>query len=346
MNDLGHEALSNVFKRLLIDEKWSSRRERSFSWIGSRLAQAITASHPTKDGDFMLTRLVAECVVIESVTASEELVYAVLSQVNKHAIGNCYTYYPSDRCIYSTTSTWIHEETASWRTDIFSAYAIGQLVLAEAEADFLAEKCAGRVAVRQHPSSGFRTDRDDMLNALGDIFIPDGQEKSRFINEFEFKTVEDIARESPFAATIGGDKTGIALETSFANHTSLSLLKSDTKHRLLGSGLVGSTHVPTDITEDGGNRIAAVLNRKEREGATSTKHYGAWCVDMAPSRGIAVTYNFFVPNRLYRSGLIMDAAYGCIGRARWVDLVLNAEVTPPSAWDNLLRRFGFSSDKN
>ena len=84
------------------------------------------------------------------------------------------------------------------------------------------------------------------------------------MNEFEFKTVADVARKSPFAATTGGDKAGIALETAFDDYTSLSMLRADAKHRLLGSGLVGSTRIPTRITPDEGNRIAAVLNRKER----------------------------------------------------------------------------------
>jgi hypothetical protein len=340
VTDLGAEALQSVFEELRIDEAWTTRDERSFSWIGDRLAQTISASKMVEDGEFSLSRLMADCVVVESVNAPEDVILSVLSKINRHAFGSCYSYYPAERQVFATTSVRIHSETARSRTKSFAAYAIGQLAFAEAEADYIAHKLSGRVAARRHPSSGERPDRDDMLNVLTQIFMPRGQASSQFARRCEFEAVAEASEHSPFAATLGASEDGIALETAFADYTTLSMLHAKAKHRLLGSGLVCTVQIPTEITHESGCRIAALLNRQEREEGPSVPHYGAWCVDSAGARTIAVTYRSFVPSVLYGDGLAMDAAFSCVGRARWVDLVLNAVVSPPSAWEQLAGRLG------
>jgi hypothetical protein len=340
VTDLGTEALQSIFAGLFLDEAWTTRDERSFSWIGDRLAQTISASPMVEVEGVSLSRLVADCVVVESVRASDELIVSVLSDLNRHAFGSCYSYYPDERQVLGTTSVRIHSETAEWRTRSFAAYATGQLIVAEAEADYIAHKLSGRVAVRRHPSSGERSNRDDRLNDVTDMFIPEGQAPSKFASRLEFETIAEAVQNSPFAATLGGSEDGIALETTFDEYTALSMLYPRAKHRLLGSGLLCTVQIPTEITHESGCHIAALLNRQEREGGPRAPHYGAWCVDSAGAGNIAVTYRFFVPNGLYRNGVAMDAAVSCVARARWVDLVLNTEMSPPNAWEQLARRFG------
>jgi len=340
--DLGQTLIERVHRKLQIDEHWTTRSDRSFTWIGYRLEQTISADRALQDGEFTLFKLSAETAVVDSVSAPEAVVDQVLSDLNRHSFGSCYSFAQAERKIYATTNIWVHQETADWRTNVFDTYAIGQLCFAEAEADYLADKCAGEVAARLHPKSGYREHPDDMLIVVDDLFAVKGQEPSPYADEFEFEGVADFAKRSDRVATLGGSAEGIALESSFDNHTAISILSSTYKHRLLGSGLSACLHLPTVITPADGYRIAAMLNRRERYSGPfgGQGHIGAWCVDQTPSSGIAVTYRSFLPNLIYMNGLIMDTAMACATRMRWADMTLNSKLTEESGWASLAKRFG------
>lgn len=50
--DVGLEALDRIFDMLQIDEEWSVRRQRGFTWWSYRLAQHIDATEPWQDDEF------------------------------------------------------------------------------------------------------------------------------------------------------------------------------------------------------------------------------------------------------------------------------------------------------
>jgi hypothetical protein len=342
--DLGQAALQTIFKDLQIDEKWSTHRDRAFTWIAHRMEQTITVSRPIQDDEVSLYLLTAETVVVNGVGALEPVVEQTLSDVNRFAFGSCYSYDKSKRCIVATTRCWVHEGTKDWRTPIFGMYAIGQLCFAETEADYLADRFRGSVAVCVHPQSGLRQVADDMLNAVDELFAPAGLEASRYRNEFEFDTVADAAKLSAFAATLGATADGIALECSFDDYTAIAIVSSEAKHRRLGAGLSVRLHLPMEITDQDGARIAAALNRYERDDAPEPHHTGAWCVDIGPLGNRAVTYRSFMPNCMYQSGLILDVSTACVARMRWADRKLNGQPTHDNAWNRLAKRFGVGGE--
>lgn len=341
MADLGQSLIEQVHRKLQVDEQWTTRKDRSFSWIGHRLEQTVSTPRPIQDGEFIMFKLCAETVVVDSVSASDSAVDRILSDLNRHSFGNCYSFNPSNRRIYATTSAWVHQDTADWRSNIFGTYAIGQLCFAEAEADFLADKCAGKVALRAHAVSGHRVQPDDMLNVADDVIATKGQEPSLYGNAFEFEAVADAAKSSERVATLGSSAEGIALESSFDDYTAISILSSTYKHRLLGAGLSVRLQLPTSITPEDGHRIAGMLNRRERDSGPlgGQGHIGAWCVDRGAAGGHAITYRSFLPNLTYLNGLIMDTSMACIARMRWADQTLNSKPTTESAWKRLTKRF-------
>ena len=347
MADFGQELIEKVHQQLKVDEQWTTRFDRSFSWIGHRLEQTISSPAPIQDGEFTLYKLKAETVVVDSVSASETTVNQILSELNQHSFGNCYSFDKSESRICATTSTWIHKETAGWRSNMFDLYAIGQLCMAEAEADFLAKKCSGLVAIRKHPISGLREIPDDMLNVINDLIIPKGQEPSLYQDAFEFEAVADTAKTTDRVATLGSSAEGIALESSFDNYTAISVLSSTYKHRLLGSGLSIRLQIPTPFTQDDGFQISAMLNRHELNNGHigGQGHIGAWCVDQGPTGTSAITYKSFLPNLVHLNGLIMDTSMACISRMRWVDQIMNQKPTKESAWKRLAKRFGNDTDE-
>lgn len=342
MADLGEQIIDQVHSKLQIDECWTNRKIRSFSWIAHRLEQTVSTNRPIQDGEFILFKLSAETAVVSAVRAPDSVVYQVLSNLNQHSFGSCYSFDKSTQQIYATTNIWVHEQTAGWRSNIFDTYVIGQLCFAEAEADFIAEKCSGIVAVKDHPISGYRHEPDSMLDVIDELVSPKGQEPSRYSNAFEFEAVSDSAKLGELVATLGSSAEGIALESSFDNYTAISVLNSSYKHRLLGAGLSTWVRLPNEIDTEDGYRIASMLNLKEREiGPIGGQgHMGAWCVDESALGVKTITYRSFLPNIIYIDGLIMDTAMACVARMRWADRMMNAKQTTESAWKRLTKRFG------
>jgi len=58
----------------------------------------------------MLFKLCAETAVVDSVNAPEATVDHIPSNLNRYSFGSCYTFGPSERRIYATTSTWVHQD--------------------------------------------------------------------------------------------------------------------------------------------------------------------------------------------------------------------------------------------
>ena len=340
MTDVAQQLLGNVFKTLQIDEAWSIREGRSFSWIAHRLEQKVTAHRPVEDDGFTLYKIVAETLVVEGVQATESEVNAELSELNRLAFGSAYSFDPKNKTIRATTSTWVHDETAGWRGRLFEMFCMGQLCFAETEADFLADRCKGIVARREHPTSGERQLPDDMLHLIEDFFVPGGYAANQFENPFEFEALADTAKITPFLATLGADANGIALERCFGDWTAISILTSSIKHRRVGSGLTTLIQLQNQITEEDGYSICAVLNRKEKEEGSFTPHFGAWCVDKSPNGNPKITYKGFYPSLAYQNGLILDMGMMCSRRMVWADQALNAQPTRGNAWERLAQRLG------
>ena len=342
MTDIGTSAIDQVFKDLLIDDEWSTRDERAFSWIGHRLKQTVTAGKLFDDDGIVLSRLTASTVVAKEVEASEEDVFRHLARLNRHAIGSAYSYDPVEREIRSTAIAYVHDETAAWRSQQMGVFTILQLCIAEGEADYIAHKCNGSLAVEAHPSNGLRRVRDDMLNVLDTNIAKEGSGPSRYIDKFEFDAIAEMTKQTDKLASLGGSESGVAIETPFGDFTSLTFVATDEPHRRAGSGLVVRLHLPTKASPDEADRICAVLNRAEHSAYSAATHYGAWCWDEWPNVGRAITYKLFVPNAVYRQGISQDAACSMAKRAIWVEGFLNAEHASGSAWDILAERFGFS----
>ena len=76
--DVGELALQEIHKRLLIDEAWTWRRPRGFTWIAHRLNQSTDASPVFESRGIKISRIVSRVTVIEDIgvsqTAAEKLV--------------------------------------------------------------------------------------------------------------------------------------------------------------------------------------------------------------------------------------------------------------------------------
>ena len=342
-SDIGLQALDAVYTLLHIDEEWTTRRPRSFEWIAHRLRQTISASEVFRDGKISLSRLTASCVVVDNVTADDQAVMDFLATLNRHALGSAYAYDPQYRHIKATTCAFVHAETREWRTSQFGTYAMLQLCVAETEADYIAAWAGGRVAEATHPVGGPRHTPDEMLGMLeGGPFAESGRAASAFIDKWEMDTIEHIARNSAFVATLGSRETGLSLEVAFDVETALIVIDASETDRRAGTGLSVRLRLPLELTPQDASRQANALNLTEALGASMATHYGAWSWESWPSSrqsSCTLAYQVFIPNALHRTGVAQDCAASFVKRARWMDWGLHGVESAADPWKVMSRNF-------
>jgi hypothetical protein len=322
MEDIGLRAVDSLFEQLRVDDEWSTREGRMFSWLAHRLQQKVRASPPFMEGSLVLVRLEAHTVVVDNVTTDEQSVNRLLAVLNRHSLGSAYSYDSGAAQVTACTGAWIHEETVEWRLPQFAAFAVLQLGVAESEAAYIAAKTGGVIAERQHPVNGRRNVPDDMLHLLDTQVAWEGRKPSRFTEKWEMETIEHIVKHSTAAATWGSTERGLAVEVAFGTSTSLTELIADEPHRRAGSGITIRTRLPLALTEHEAARYANAFNLAEARGASQATHYGAWCWDSwspGRERDVTLAYQVFIPNMFYRVGVAQDIEQSMVKRARWVD---------------------------
>lgn len=345
MSDIGPDLLAHVHKTLLIDEQWTVRGAREFTWLGHRLFQRIHVSESFQSFDLEVCQLTASTVVVDDVSEPEATVEAVLNDVNRHVVGGAYSFDSESGQIVATAGAVVHEQTRVWRTAEFAQFAILQLCAAETEASYLAGRTGGRLAMREHPTEGLRHAPDDMLTVLDRLIAVQGSEPTRFAVETEMHEAADTIGRGPLA-TFGATANELVFEAGFGDTTSLVTLLTDEPHRRAGNGMTVRLNLPLRGNAPELQHLANMLNAYEAQGHPRSAHYGAWCCDDWPMASQALSYNLFVPNAFYRPGLILNIATSISGRAMWVDRVVNETPTAVNPWVEIARRFGWSSDED
>lgn len=336
--DVGSETLKYIHDRLQIDEEWTHRRERGFTWWAHRLAQQIDAGRPIDDDGIVVTRITSRIPLVRGVTVGADLVDKVLAAWNFTADSFCYVYDPETHGIDSVQSGVVHEQTSGWRPELLASYFIVQLCHAEEDAPVLRRALGGRLATSRHPTHGRRKEPDDMLNAVRAVFLPIGESKNAFADKFEFDTIcEQVNRIN--AASFGGSDSGVAIEVPFGDNTALITLNAIEPNPRIGAGLGVFLQLPIFAGFDECVRLASWLNRKEAAGEFLSQCIGAWSVKKG-GRFCTVARCEFIPNVLHRSGLAMDAAIAAIMKLKQVNRLMNPGVEEPIAWKVVTDRLG------
>jgi hypothetical protein len=336
--DVGAETLKYIHERLYIDEEWTDRRERGFTWWAHRLAQHIDAARPIDDDGIVVTRVTSRIPMLRGVKADADSVVKILAEWNFIADCYCYVYDPDARTIESVQSGIVHEQTLDWRPELLAAQFIIQLCHAEEDAPVLRRLFGGRLASSRHPEHGRRKQPDDMLNVVWSVFRPRGADKSLFADKFEFETICEQANRIN-AASFGSDESAVAIEVPLGNSTALITLNAKEHNPRIGAGLGVFLQLPIFATFEECARLAAWLNRKEAAGEFLSHFWGAWTV-MKHSERCTVARCAFVPNALHRPGIAMDFAAASIMKAKQVNRRLNPGVEEPIAWQVVAQRLG------
>lgn len=212
----------------------------------------------------------------------------------------------------------VTDDNGAWIRYLLGAAAVTQLAEARLIAPVLAEAVSAKSATSDHPESGPRTVPDQMIYAAA-TFVSSGDEPSAW-KSAEF--AEAAGTKMTGGAAV--DESGLTVDFPFGTDVSECRLVSDQPHPLYGNGLLVLQRFPIAVaSETDGIRMALSLN-----GADLTRQVNGYGLGSYVYADGALHFTGFVPNGMYRPGLLANLYASCGARAQ----MMAARFTEGS-WD-------------
>lgn len=336
MADIGENVVQGIFEQLKIDDMWSRPIRRGFEWWGHRLRQRIWATPGFEDNGIEIFRIFIVTDTVRDISAPNTAVEGALGPLGSMAIGSAIVFTPNNHTLKLWSSATVHENVAGWMTRLLSSYAIIQLIEAEARAEQLAKLTSGNIDMSPHPSSGERSEPDEMLSVMDTVFRPMGQRPSPWNGNQEINQIREILNSNNCFSM--GDENGLTAEFPFGDATSMLRIITDEPHPAIGSGVGLFLHIPLWGTVSEASSIANALNRAEADRQTVGHLLGSWCSKTIGERSLPA-FAFFIPTALHQPGLLMNLAFSMFGRAHWIGSLMNPDTPPGDVLDIITRRF-------
>jgi hypothetical protein len=286
-------------------EQWSYLLPTGFSWWADRYLQTIEIlgeeTGPNGEAGYLV------CVRTE-LLRDLDLTDTALAEINALPMrcasmaGPVYDVPARRLDLWSLVR--VTDDNGSWIRFLLGAAAVAQLAEARMLAPVLAEALGAGAATSDHPESGPRTEPDQMAYAAG-IFVESGDRPSAWTSE-EFADLDLL----PVTAAVEGQ--GVTVEFPFGDQRSRCRLVADQPHPLYGNGLLVLQRFPVKASSDSdGIRMALSLNA-----ADLTRQVNGYGLGSYVYADGALHYTGFVPNALYRPGLLGNLYSSCAARAQ------------------------------
>ncbi len=163
-DDLGLETVEQIYRDLQVDDEWSVREQRGFTWWAAWLRQRVWAAEAIRSGGETLWHVRARTPAYRDVP-DEPATYAFVNEMNRAPGTSAHVYDSADGTLSARCGGFVYDAVAPWITKYLATAVALQASFAWAQAPAVAE---GRALDEDpHPTSGPRRDPDDMLNLPG-----------------------------------------------------------------------------------------------------------------------------------------------------------------------------------
>ena len=319
VTDVGLQAIDRIFKILQIDEEWSIRRPRGFSWWSYRLAQHSDATPPWHDDEYQLSRIRIRTELVDAVDPAQHPEQFV-ALANMQETMSAVVWDPEERSISECCTGIVHQENVGWLSKLLATAAIMQNDAAHGRAQALAEIVGGAPAASDHPQSGERPEPDGMLD-LPDTMAEQARDAGRsfkgplcanlsgflphyellgFSDESNFSCEVPFTGQVPIAAMAALDLPG----KSEPPETSLLRIYPDIEHPRVGPGALVTLLLPVIFDPDDIPGVVNRLNLTEAKGNTHSNMLGAWCPDPTNKQHNTIAFTSFLPDMLAEPGIL------------------------------------------
>ncbi|MCX5658219.1 MAG: hypothetical protein NTW19_00675 [Planctomycetota bacterium] len=305
-----------LFAHMQIDEQWSVRTPRAFTWWPHQLCQRVWADPARDDDGFDLVQVHACTDLALDVEPSESL-YLHVAEGNRRLALNAMVYDPEARTISLRSKVLAHQENQFWLQRLMLGAVGLQAALAQTLVNHgIPELLGGRPAISQHPVSGPRLVPDEMTT-ITRVFIDYGSKPFPF-NPGEFELVKTI-EPNPSVLT-NTDEHGATAEFPYAGEhpvipgakmTSLYRAKSQNPHPTLGYGCYITLNLPGTVVNES-EQVANQLNLLESSNAVWNHFLGSWTRER-----LGLCHTIFLPAHSYMAGLAATFLHSMANRSNW-----------------------------
>jgi hypothetical protein len=173
--DAGLRTVEDIFTNLGIDQEWSTRERRGFTWWAHRHAQRVWAEEPVEDAGVSLSVVHVETDAMRGLSAlspadarGTEGVLGVATASASLAA----TMVDGDNVRFHSTVQ-VYNEIREWASRLIQMAAVVQIANAEFAVAQLAETLGLETNESHHPEHGQRREADEMIHAF------EGRSKAR-----------------------------------------------------------------------------------------------------------------------------------------------------------------------
>jgi hypothetical protein len=195
-------------------------------------------------------------------------------------------------------------------TQVFALAAAMQLKEASLLAPLITEVVRGEPAYSGHPENGMRPEPDEMTSLVDQLVMPRGIEPSAYRGS-EMAGLQDKFFGLPPVIMGNGDAKGFTVEYPFGKGSSLCQVKTDCPHPKYGNGLFLLQRFPMHGLDDAsGRRMALEINGEQFTQKPSGYGFGSYVWQDGD-----LCFTGFLPNLLYKRGLLTNVFFSCAERA-------------------------------
>lgn len=306
--DAGLALVDHLYLKMRIDDEWSVRDSRGFTWWAGPLAQRIWADRPINDLGMTVGRVHARTEMLEGLASDKEAVIAGVARfatMSGPLIGEGH--------LLSGASLFVHDQTVDfWKTP-FTLAALIQVASAYIDVEGVADLTSSRPAVSSHPTSGSRDNWDEMLEVISKVIAPLGAKESSFIGDGFNECERHFGRQ--LSVLTNADQTGLTAEFPFVGSTALFRMITDVPNPRLGNGLMCILTLPSPYPSDELAGLALQLNRSECSEVTRAQFLGSWCPD--PTQPGLLSFISFLPNMSFFPGIQNLLYQSAASRVKW-----------------------------
>jgi hypothetical protein len=301
-----------------------ARPERIRIWITTDYLRSI----PIEDANFV--RFVGLMSGIDC--SGYSLVYPPLDVWKKYFDNR-----PAELEFFS--SAYVDQHTAGWLPGFLAQIAIMQPINAEIRSKKAHSMYGGGEPAYAGGGKKDPISLSPMLSVTEHILAPEGQKDSEWIGCEEFQKFADQYAKSDACYGFGDDK-GMTLEAPFGDDSALIRFRTDQKHPQLGSGLLIFTQIRSFQSFDEACAEAAGLNFLEARLWTDFPQFGCWHPWTTTKNEADWAHSCFIPNALFRPGLVEYLALWSLERVRWVRRTRFPDLKDKTMWEIITSRWG------
>jgi hypothetical protein len=327
---LGASAVTSIAQVWQIDASRSRSFADGFDWWPGDFRVSVRVSTSRMDEHGPRVRLTIRTDLLRQITIRDPKFVAITASTALFAASTYAWVYqpskrsgasnakPSDGRLWSECSAYLSQDNVGWLPKFVASTSLLQPINAQLQAELLTEALGG-IADVSGPTGRPLGGLDEMLDVASKIYIPLGQEPSRWIGCREFEEFAEQWARTDLCFGMG-DPTGLTFETPMGKQSILVRLHTSESHPQLGHGLLGTIQVPAYFQDM--NTVAALcgdLNFLEAASWTDFPQFGCWHPDDENEEGrTGLAFSTFIPNALYQQGLTTQTAHWLLQRARWV----------------------------